>query len=467
MPGPSPGNGDVSWWIISVSCREATITPKNSTIIDKVREAGVVGAGGGGFPTHVKLEARADVVIANGAECEPLLRVDQQLMARHSDEVVAGLELALKATGARQGIIALKKKYYAAIDALSAAIKGKRKLSLFLLDNFYPAGDEHVLFHEVTQRLVPEGGIPIEAGAVVQNVGTLININRAVRGEPVVDRPVTVGGAVKTPVTLNVPVGTMVEALIQAAGGVTVSDPVVLLGGPMMGVVVDPALSSVDKTCSGVLVLPSSSPVICSKQENLSTLLSRMKSACCQCSYCTELCPRRMLGHRLEPHKITRAASRLNTDPQDVAGAFLCCECGVCESYSCPMGLSPRRVIQALKKDFAQKGFSNPLHSVDFKPHPERKSRRVPTSRLIRRLCLNKYDVPAPFGETIDISGKVELALKQHVGLPAQPVVKNGSRVKRGDLVAEIPAKSLGARVHASIDGKVVSVDREKVVVQA
>jgi Na+-translocating ferredoxin:NAD+ oxidoreductase RnfC subunit len=407
------------------------------------------------------------VIIANGAECEPLLRVDQQLMAQYPDEVVAGLELALKATGAKKGIIAFKKKYHGAINALSAAIKGKRKLSLFLLDNFYPAGDEHVLFHEVTEKLVPEGGIPLEAGAVVQNVGTLINIYRASQGQPVVDRAVTIGGAVKTPVTLNVPVGTMVNSLIQAAGGVTIPDPVVLMGGPMMGVVVTPSEAAIAKTCSGIIVLPASTPGVRSKQEKLSTLLSRMKSACCQCLYCSELCPRQLLGHRLEPHKINRAASGLNTDPKVVAGAMLCCECGVCESYACLMSLSPRRVIQELKKSFAQKGFINPLHRSDIKPHPARKSRRIPTSRLIRRLGLKNFDVPAPFSGKNVLPDRVELELKQHVGTPAEPVVKKGGRVKRGDLVAEIPDKALGARVHASIDGTVISVLPDRVVIKA
>ncbi len=437
---------------------------KKSTIIDQVREAGVVGAGGAGFPTHVKLAARADLVIANGAECEPLLRVDQQLMAIYPDEIISGLQLGMKATGARQGIVALKKKYHPAIDALQKTITGKKGLSLFLLDNFYPAGDEHVLFHEVTERLVPEGGIPIETGAVVQNVGTLININNASRGIPVLDRTVTVAGAVKTPVTLKVPVGTMVSELVKAAGGPVVPDAVVLLGGPMMGEIVSPDETPVTKMCSGVIVLPADNPVVFNKKERLGTLLSRMKSACCQCSYCSDLCPRRMLGHRLEPHKINRAASNLNVAPEIVAGAMLCCECGVCESYSCLMSLSPRRVIQRIKTEFGSKGFHNPLHRVDISPHPARKMRRVPTARLIRRLKLHRYDVAAPLSSRLVQPERVVLSLKQHVGVPAVPVVDKGSTVKRGDLVAEIPEKSLGARVHASIDGKVLSLDEQMII---
>ena len=145
-------------------------------IIERVKAAGIVGAGGAGFPTHVKLGASVDTVIANGAECEPMLCADQHVMARYPGEVVAGLRLAMTATGAERGIIALKREYKAAIDALAKAIAGQSDLELFLMDSFYPAGDEYILVYDAVGRLVPEGGIPLEVGVVVQNVGTLLQI---------------------------------------------------------------------------------------------------------------------------------------------------------------------------------------------------------------------------------------------------------------------------------------------------
>ena len=156
-----------------------------SDIVGRVRDAGVVGAGGAGFPTHVKLNARVDTVIGNGAACEPLLTCDQGIMAARAAEVVAGLRLAMEATGATTGIIALKAEYRDAVTALRRELSRTSpgpQIRLHFLAPVYPAGDEHVLVYEVTRRLVPEAGIPLNVGVVVQNVGTLTQIAAAVRG---------------------------------------------------------------------------------------------------------------------------------------------------------------------------------------------------------------------------------------------------------------------------------------------
>jgi len=159
-------------------------------IIQKVKDAGVVGAGGAGFPTHVKIAAQVDTVIANGAECDPLLRCDQQLMAAHAPEVIEGLRLVMQASGAERGVIALKREYTSAVAALQSNIQYPisntqgANISLHLLENHYPAGDEFVLVYEVTGRLVPEDGLPLHVGCIVQNVGTLFNIAMAQRGYP-------------------------------------------------------------------------------------------------------------------------------------------------------------------------------------------------------------------------------------------------------------------------------------------
>ena len=160
-------------------------------IIKKIRDAGVVGAGGAGFPSHVKLAAQAEVVVTNGAECEPLLRVDQQLMVVRAEEMVHGLELAVSVTGAKEGIIAIKGKHKEAIATLQKAIAGKDNLRIHILDDFYPAGDEPITLYESTGRLVPQGGIPIAVGAVVTNTETLINICNAEKGIPVTDTYIT------------------------------------------------------------------------------------------------------------------------------------------------------------------------------------------------------------------------------------------------------------------------------------
>lgn len=159
-------------------------------LVRLVRDAGVVGAGGAGFPTHVKLAAdNVEYVIVNGAECEPLLRVDQQLSERFAPQLLNALDGIVSVLGARKGIFALKGKYKNAIKVLNECIGKRDTLEVFELKDFYPAGDEQVLVYEVTQRIVPEGGIPLMVGCVVINVETLLNVSNALNQIPVSTQP--------------------------------------------------------------------------------------------------------------------------------------------------------------------------------------------------------------------------------------------------------------------------------------
>ena len=189
-------------------------------LLSLIKKAGIVGAGGAGFPTHAKLNAKAEYVIINGAECEPLLRVDQQLMALHTKEILDALSLVVEHVGAKHGVVALKSKYKEAISSVQSIIGNYDKLQLFELENFYPAGDEQVLVYEVTGRIVPEGGIPLNVGAIVSNVETMLNIYNAYYYEkPVTDKYVTVTGAVNNTKTLKLPIGMSVKKAIELAGG--------------------------------------------------------------------------------------------------------------------------------------------------------------------------------------------------------------------------------------------------------
>ena len=198
--------------------------------IAAVKAAGIVGEGGAGFPAHVKYAADADTVIANGCECEPLLHTDQHHMLHHANEIVRAFSELMQATGAKRGVIALKKKYKEATKILTDAI-GNRPIELALLPNFYPAGDEQTLVREVTGRSVPPLGLPLMVGAVVANVGTLVSVAHALDGKPVTHKFLTVTGEVKKPGIVCVPIGTPLSACLEAAGGPTVSDPVFVLGG--------------------------------------------------------------------------------------------------------------------------------------------------------------------------------------------------------------------------------------------
>ena len=146
------------------------------SIVELVREAGVVGAGGAGFPTHAKIDTRADIVIANGAECEPLLRTDQYIMDHYAEELIAGLKLVVNQVAAQHGIIALKRKHRAVVEKLQSLVAQEPNIEVLLLDNVYPTGDEHVLVNLAIRKVVPEGGIPLQVGAVVSNVTTLLNV---------------------------------------------------------------------------------------------------------------------------------------------------------------------------------------------------------------------------------------------------------------------------------------------------
>jgi len=429
--------------------------------LEAVKQAGVVGAGGAGFPTWKKLEAKVDLYIANGAECEPLLEKDQQLMSCCASEVIRGLEIGMKLTKAKKGIIALKSKYESAISALRKELKRQKDIELFLLDNYYPAGDEHVLVYEVSGRLVPESGIPLQVNVVVNNVVTLINVARAVSGIPVTTAWITVAGAVNNPQTIEVPVGTAIIDVLDAVGGPNVDGPyAVIQGGPMMGVVVSNLGEPITKTAGGIIVLPQDHILIQMKTATVNLRSNKARSLCIRCNLCTDTCPRYLLGHDLEPAKIMRAiAWGLENNAQVLTNAFLCVECGVCSYYGCCMGLDPCAINATIKKQLSAEGIKNPFNSADLVPHEYRNLRKIPQARLIGRLGLIPYDHPAPMSKKLVVpKRKVRIPLKQHIGAPAVPIVEKGQFVEKGTAIGEIPNGSLGARIHASISGRIVEI---------
>ena len=242
-----------------------------------VCDAGILGAGGAGFPTHVKINCKAEYVLANGAECEPLLRVDQQVMQVYAADVVKGIRAVKEFTGAKRAVICLKEHYHDAVAALKNAIKEYGDVEIHLLDGYYPAGDEQQIVYEVTGRVVPTGGLPLDVGAVVCNVSTLVNIANAMDGKKVIEKHVTVGGAVKNPVTVRVPVGISLKEVLEAAGGTT-EECLYIIGGPCMGRVVDTLDIPVTKTTGGLLALPKDHPLFAQKSEAID--LKRMMSVC-------------------------------------------------------------------------------------------------------------------------------------------------------------------------------------------
>lgn len=428
-------------------------------------DGGVVGAGGAGFPTHAKLSDQADTIILNCAECEPLIKVDRQLMTDYVDEILSGMQLLVDTLGANEGIIAVKKSYKASIEAVNSNIKKYKSLKLHILPDIYPAGDEVVLIYETTKRVVPMGKIPIVVGCVVVNVETVLNLYRKVTSKTnVITKFVTVAGLVKKPLTVEVPVGITVQELIDMAGGFTTDDSVMIMGGPMTGRICSVS-DIVTKTTKAVLVLPPTCPPITKRQGNSRMNIRNAMSVCSQCSMCTSLCPRNLLGAAIKPHEFMRALANgltYNVDP--FLNSFFCVSCGLCEMYSCHQGLSPRTLLDEYKGGLRSKGVKPPER--ENKPvNSLREERKVPEHRLVQRLGLHPYDVPAPMTKCSADIKEVKLMFRQCIGAPCSPTVQPGDEVTAGQLIGQPPQGALGACLHASITGKVTAVTENYITI--
>ena len=434
------------------------------SLVEKVRLAGVVGAGGGGFPAHIKLAAKADTVIANGAECEPLLHKDAAVMEHYASLIVTGVQLSMEALGAKDGVIGVKAKNKHAVEMVSAACKGT-PVRVHLLGDYYPAGDEYDLVYEVTGRLIPPAGIPLQAGVVVNNVETLANIALANEGKPVTMKTITIAGAVREPVTLTVPIGTSYRECIEAAGGLAIPDPVFCYGGLMMGETSCDIDRSVVKTSTGVIVLPRNHHVAERKLKPATIQAKIGKSACDQCRACTEFCPRFLLGYAVEPHQVMRSLVFTQTGTQVWnEWASLCCSCGLCTLFACPEELYPKEACDDAKSAMRKAGikWSGP---TKVKAHPMRDGRRVPVKSLARKLDVLRYEHPAPLRADPLTPKEVSLPLKQSAGTPAVATVKAGDTVKAGQAIAEPPANAMGAILHAPFAGKVTAVTAGQIVI--
>lgn len=434
-------------------------------ISEMARVAGVVGSGGAGFPTHVKLAGEAEIYIVNGAECEPLLKVDQQLSKKYGAQLVRGLELAMQAVGAKEGIIALKAKYDEAIAAITPLLKSNMRIHI--LKDVYPAGDEVITIWMTTGRRVPPAGLPKDVGIAVNNVLTLINLARAVDdGTPVTTRTLTVTGAVAKPITVTVPIGVSLSEVLAMAGGVTVSEPAFIDGGPMMGKLVNSLDAPVTKTTGGLIALPAEHILIRRRTQSERSILEMARTTCEQCLLCTELCPRHIIGHELPPHLIVRSVNYHHFgQPSTLLSALTCSECAICEAWACPVDISPMRLNQMLKVQLRKENvrYTGPLHPAD----PMAEHRLVPVSRLIAKLAISEYNRKAPLDETLYQPARVVLPLRQHVGAPSIPCVSVGDTVQAGQLLAEIAPNALGARIHASISGRVESATEYAITLAA
>jgi len=430
------------------------------SLSEKVFSGGVVGAGGAGFPTHIKTNSKPEFVLANGAECEPLIHKDYELMVNFPEQIVKGIELVIESTSAKKAYYGIKSKNAKAIDVVKQNIKNGR-IEISELGDFYPSGDEYELVYSATGRLIPPAGIPLDVGCVVNNVETFFNVANANEGKPVTEKFVCIAGAVNKPSSFFAPIGSSFKELIEHAGGASVKEFGVFVGGIMMGSLTFDLDEVVTKTTTGLIILPKDHYLIKRKNQPPQNWHRIGKSACDQCSYCTEFCPRYLLGYEVQPHKVMRSLGFTKTGANVWNQmAELCCSCGLCTLYSCPEDLYPKEACDKAKVEMRAEGI-NFVQTKPVKVHPIKEGRRVPLKQLIKKLNVRSYDVPTPFNKSkLETSG-VKILLKQHLGEPAAAKVKIGEKVSKGALIAEAKNGKLSANIHSSIDGMVSQVTSE------
>lgn len=298
-----------------------TVDP--ALIIPAIKNAGICGLGGASFPTHVKLsikpEQKCDCIIANGAECETHLTCDHRLMVENPVRVVDGLRAAMRAINVKEGIIAIEDNKPDAIEAMRKACQGREGVRVQVLKTKYPQGGEKQLIEAVTGRQVPSGGLPIQAGVIVMNVATCAAVADAViDGKPLVERIVTVTGAVRQPANLRLRIGTITEDIIGECGGFSGDVGKVIFGGAMTGMCAPNTSIPIAKATGGILVLD--------KQDAASV----EEGPCLRCGKCVEVCP---IG--LHPLKIKIAADADRIDECKRLHVMDCTLCGSC-SFICP-----------------------------------------------------------------------------------------------------------------------------------
>lgn len=298
-----------------------TVDP--ALIIPAIKNAGICGLGGASFPTHVKLsikpEQKCDCIIANGAECETHLTCDHSLMLENPVRVVDGLRAAMRAINVKEGIIAIEDNKPDAIEAMRKACQGREGVRVQVLKTKYPQGGEKQLIEAVTGRQVPSGGLPIQAGVIVMNVATCAAVADAViDGKPLVERIVTVTGAVRQPANLRLRIGTITEDIIGECGGFSGDVGKVIFGGAMTGMCAPNTSIPIAKATGGILVLD--------KQDAASV----EEGPCLRCGKCVEVCP---IG--LHPLKIKIAADADRIDECKRLHVMDCTLCGSC-SFICP-----------------------------------------------------------------------------------------------------------------------------------
>lgn len=303
-------------------------------ILKEIREAGIVGLGGAGFPTHAKLSPppgkNIDIILINGCECEPYLTTDNRVMIEEAERLIIGAQIILKVVPTARAVIAIEDNKPEAIEAIKKACSGVAKLEVAVVSTKYPQGSEKQLISAITKREVPSGGLPSDVGCIVQNIDTVIAIHRKfLRGRPLMRKVVTItGGAVRNPGNYKIRLGTKLSDIVEMTGGFAHSPAKVVVGGPMMGVAIFDIDVPIVKTTSGILFLTEDEARIPPEE------------SCIRCGQCVEHCPAGLI-----PIELNTDVLRENSDAFVKHSGLDCIECGSC-SYICP---AKRRLAQSIR----------------------------------------------------------------------------------------------------------------------
>ena len=433
-----------------------------------VYNAGIVGAGGAGFPTHRKFSDKVEQIVVNAAECEPLMMVDHHLLEYHLSEIAEALNVMCDAMGAKEVLIGIKGKNMHLLDKdVVRSFRGTR-IKIKEIPDVYPAGDEVMLTYETTGKIIPEGAIPIMVGVMVINVETVFNIYKALKNaEPVTEKYITIGGDVPEDITVVAPIGMKIKDLLNSVGYGNLEGKSVVNGGPMMGALVDIENDVVTKTTKGLLIFPTTHGVIQRMKQPVGVSMKRASAACCNCTMCTDLCPRYLLGYNLEVHKTVRAASHGEVkNTEAFLQNALCCGCGVCSVIACQQGLFPSKLSMEIKGALGKYGLRRENNVQPESARPERASRLISSNKLIDRLGIRRFvKKSVKKVDTVFTPDTVYIQLKQNVGKPATETVKPGDKVKAGDVVALTAYEDLGTVMHSSINGTVKEVTDRFVII--
>lgn len=430
---------------------------------ERIQKAGVVGAGGAGFPTHVKLADNIETILVNATECEPLLKTDFYLLSEETSRLESALEKLVEITGAKQGVIGLK-QHTGELLGMEQPKKVSQKVFYQFTGNVYPSGDEIILIQDVLGKSVPGGQLPISVGVVVINAETLFNIANAMEEKAVTHKYVTIAGKTEKTYVVKVAIGTPVSYILESLGVTVPNDCSVLEGGPMMGNIINPNTSFVTKTTKSILIIENNTLCIRLKTQKLADSLNRSSGNCCGCRMCTDMCPRHLMGYPIEPHKIVQRLSAKAQDTKVFMGAFYCSNCGVCQTVACPQNISPNRLFQRVKAELLKNGVKAvPMEQT--KPKAVREYRKVPSKRLINRLGIRKYERDEFSYLELKNPSRVTIPVKQHIGAAGEVIVQVGDSVTVGQMIVKAKENALSTNIHSSVNGTVFGISESAVII--